>query len=150
MIRLKTLALAVNFSIGVNMTRADPLILACDFLETTKIGHPFIYPSEPYTQIDQIAIDFDKPSIELRVAKTIGTKHEVTFRFSEIPGKNMSCAAPKIRKYGNELSSVLNGNINGSWECGGINSFYYSASSKKFYLSELNTVGGAIFLWHCE
>ncbi len=125
-------ALSLNVS-------AETLTLVCKFKTHAEIGE--LSAHHPYTRVDQIVVDTDNSSFELRVANTIGTSHEEVYSYKAIDSK--SCLKPQIQ-------SFSNGGISGSHQCGAPVGFYYFKALHQFMLSELFIGGGALFVWDCE
>ncbi|MFZ3326283.1 MAG: hypothetical protein WA231_10455, partial [Methylocella sp.] len=112
------------------------LILACKFKTNAEIGD-LTRAHHPYTRVDQIVVDTDNSSFELRVANTIGTSHEEVYSYKALDSK--SCLKPQIQ-------SLPNGSISGSQQCGAQVGFYYCKALHQFMLSELFIGGGTLFV----
>lgn len=76
--RKTTSALLVSIAVSPSALAADPLILSCKFVDGSPGGRHA-------ASVNQIAIDRDLPSIELRAAETIGTENPINYTFINAP-----------------------------------------------------------------
>jgi hypothetical protein len=121
---------------------AETLTLACKlrkFTETSELLSPEM--KEAFNRVDQIFIDLESPTLELRVANTIGTSHEEVYSFHDLGAE--SCGKLQIQK-------LSNGEISGSQQCGAPVGFFYSPGLHQFLMSQLFLGGGVISEWECR
>jgi hypothetical protein len=121
------------------LAAAETLTLSCQYKSRSDAGLVDAY--QPYSRIDQIVIDTDKPMVQLRVANTIGTNHEEQYTWEGLDNK--VCPKP-------QLQINPSGMISGAQQCGAPVSFYYTPQFHEFMVSILYFGSGAIFVWDCR
>jgi hypothetical protein len=91
---------------------------------------------DKFFRVDQIFIDTDKPSLQLRVANTVGTAHEEIYSYVDLGDP---CLKPQVQVIGNTIS--------GSQQCGAPTGFFYFKDLHQFMLSQLYIGSGVIVVW---
>ncbi len=136
---------------------AEKFTLACKFKTHIGIGIGTLADvdgaTDAYQRVDQIMIDTDTPSFELRVANTMGTSHEEFYLYgSPYTTDNKSCLKPQIQTMSGARITMSDDpeEISGSQECGAPTGFFYDKALHQFVLSELFIGGGSFFEWDCE
>jgi hypothetical protein len=135
---VRTIFIATTLSFLFSAASADEMTMACQF--TSKSSSGWINDNHPFTRVDQVFIDTDKPSFQLRIADTIGTAHEESYGFVNLKAP---CKPPEV------ISDPLKFII-GSQFCGSAFSFHYDHLNHILRVSELYINGGAVFTWTCS
>jgi len=136
--RHSAILIAVFTVLSIQGADAKRLTLACTF--KTAIGTREVSPTHPYRRVDQIVIDTDNSSWELRVANAVGTPHEEIYSYKEVDHEY--CLKPQLQTPGM--------GITGSQQCNTPISFTYYELLHEFTLSWLSVGGGTFFIWECN
>lgn len=143
-IKSALLATISVFSLVVK-AEAETLTMACKFQSRTPVGAASLGSSfgSSFDRIDQIVIDFDKPSFQLRVANTMGTDKEEAYTYEGLD--NVNCLKPQIQKQKNQPENIV-----GSQQCGGAIAFSYFKPLHQLIVSNTFIGGVDIYMWDCR
>jgi hypothetical protein len=92
------IALAVGVLTFCSEAMAEKITLVCKFEGSERSGF------EREKDVNQILIDTDLPSVELRVAQTMGTANEIYFGYRNRPAKGMTDDKILLHFVGSKIS----------------------------------------------